>query len=618
MQTLATGVQRTKLEGFHSLRYTVANVGFSVLWAIAICAATLSGSQAVAEPTLEELEAASLLASRATFGMTYEQIVEMAEQGLDDWLDEQLDMECTRVGRWEERLVQMDKDGEFEEFRRIFDFRPRDEDPYRVLVEFRVFDTSWYMTVRYATDQLCQRVAWALSQIFVVNLRSLPDWFYSRTSYYDILLENAFGTYRELIEDVTYSTQMGLMLSHLNNSRARPEKRLFPDENYSRELMQLFSIGLFELNIDGSTKTDESGELIPTYDADDIANLARVMTGHGLDGEHAHFGADWTDEWDLPMHMFDWHHDKDEKVILEDTIIPAEQLGKSDISDALDAIAEHANVGPFIGRQLIQRLVTSNPEREYVQRVAEAFNDDGQGVRGNLKHVVKTILTDPAATNPSNPNHFGKLREPVIRVMNLHRMFPTEVVGEDTRGLSEPIYMPGGAEMFEPGDQRPLDAPSVFNFFSPFHSPKGDLSDRDLVAPEFQIFNMRTAFELSNMIWDRLLDHSRPEEEDRYLHWFNPFWYEDENGDEAHWHPVMSHDISNYVEIADSPADLVDRLDLVMTYGSLNSNARSRVIQRVEQITSNSEDSEDESLRKRVWFAIWYMSMLPDYMVETY
>ena len=184
-----------------------------------------------AEPTQEELEAASLLASRATFGMTYEQIVEMAEQGLDEWLDEQLDMECTPLGRagWEERLVQMYEDGEFDEFIDGHDIDLDEENPaWKVVESFGPFRTSWYMTVLKAPDQLCQRVAWALSQIFVIHTRGIERAPYSYTSYYDILLNNALGNYRELIEDVTYSAQMGRMLSHVNNSRSRPEKNRFP------------------------------------------------------------------------------------------------------------------------------------------------------------------------------------------------------------------------------------------------------------------------------------------------------------------------------------------------------------------------------------------------------
>ena len=478
------------------------------------------------------------------------------------------------------------------------------------------------MAARYGKDQLCQRVAWALSQIFVINTETVAYRPYSYTSYYDILTSNALGNYRELIEDVTYSNQMGIFLSHVNNSRSRPEKNRFPDENYARELMQLFSIGLFELNVDGSFKTDSSEDWIPTYDGNDITNLARVMTGFAYNGEHAAFDGNNNGiiEWQLPMMIFDWHHDKDEKVILKDTTIPAGQSGYTDVDDALDAIHEHPNVGPFIGRQLIQRLVTSNPVPEYVQRVAEAFNDDGHGVRGNLKHVVKTILTDPEATSPSQPDHFGKLREPMLRLMNLHRMFPTVVVGDDDRGLTKPFYRPSW--WFYTRIQSPLEAPSVFNFYSPFHSPKGDLSDNELVAPEFQIFNMLTSIDLSNVIYDRLVGDEFEKQEgdlvrDTSRTWFEAYDYEDEEGNTVWWHPLLSHDISDYVELADTPADLVDRLDLVMAHGTLDSETRRQIIHRIGQVPVSADDSEGD-YRFRVFFAIWYMSSLPEYIVETY
>ena len=574
-----------------------------------------------AEPTQEELEAASLLASRATFGMSYDQIVEMAEQGLDEWLDEQLNMECTSFVKWEEDMEKMYENGEFDEFIDIFDIDiTKDDNPtWQVLRNFSPFDTIWYMAVRFGRDQLCQRVAWALSQIFVINKNTVENGLFVYTNYYDILVKNAFGNYRELIEDVTYSPQMGLMLSHVNNSRPRPDLKRFPDENYARELMQLLSIGLFELNVDGTDKTDESGDLIPTYDIEDIEDLARVFTGLAFDGENAQFDAYFPqgEEWGLPMMIFNFHHDKDEKVILGGTTIPAGQRGFEDVNDALDAIHAHDNIGPFIGRQLIQRLVTSNPGPEYVQRVAEAFNDDGLGVRGNLKHVVKAILTDPEATNPSQPDHFGKLREPVVRKMNLHRMFPTMVVGEDTRGLTRPFYVP---HFLGDGSQQPLGAPSVFNFYSPFHSPRGDLSDNHLVAPEFQIFNMQSSIWLSNFIFEKVVvdgDRVRTETLEPQHGWFNAFEYKDEDGDEVWWQPVISHEISDYVDLADTPSDLVDRLDLVMTHGDLIDSSRSRLIQRVRQIPVRASNQE-EDLRDRVWFAIWYMSSLPDYIVETH
>ncbi len=193
--------------------------------------------------------------------------------------------------------------------------------------------------------------------------------------------------------------------------------------------------------------------------------------------------------------------------------------------------------------------------------------------------------------------------------MNLHRMFPIVVVGEDSRGLTHPFYTPYRRQMFELGNQEPLKAPSVFNFYSPFHSPKGDLSDNDLVAPEFQIFTMQTAHDLSNTIWSRLALDPVVRDVGPWDTWFALYRYDDENGEEVYWHPVLHHDISDYEDLAETPADLVDRLDLVMTHGNLSNHARSRLIRRIEQVRDDS--------RERVWFAIWYMATLPDYIVET-
>ena len=600
---------------------------------IALLMLALLTQLAWGEPTQEELEAASRLAARATFGMSYEQVVAMAEQGLDEWLDEQLNMECTSFRDWEERMYEMYDEGEFDDYIEKLDVdlsEPDADDPaWELMKRFGhghegPFETIWYMATRYGEDQLCQRVAWALSQIFVIHMRAIENLSarYAFTQYYDYLVQNTFGNYRDLIEDITYSPQMGTMLSHLNNSKAREEERIFPDENYAREVMQLFSIGLFELNIDGTHKLDESGNTIPTYDSKDISEMARVMTGFYF-GADSSFGDTYTSEFYHPMDLSRHYHDDGQKVILDDVVVPAGQWPHEDVSDALDAIHNHTNVGPFIGRQLIQRLVTSNPEPEYVQRVAEAFNDDGQGVRGNLKHVVKTILTYPDEKDPSHPEKFGKLREPMVRLMNLHRMFPTIVVGEDTRGLSEPFFHPY-RQWYSTGGQVPLDAPSVFNFYTPFHSPTGTLAENGLVAPEFQIFGMLIAINFSDIIWRRLIsddiqERNKESNSNVWESWFVPHPYLDENGTELYWHPFLSHDISDYVELADNPADLVDRLDLVMAYGKLIESSRSRLIHRLGQISVRTGTSDEEAdLRDRVWFAIWYMSSLPDYIVETH
>ena len=554
-----------------------------------------------AEPTQEELEAASRLAARATFGMSYEQIVAMAEQGLDEWLDEQLDMKCTSFVGIEKEIRDMEKAGEYDDVRERFgiDGDGLFGDP---------FDIAWTNAVLYGDDQLCQRVAWALSQIFVVSRKQIDDVDYQWTTYYDNLMRGAFGNFRELLKDVTYSAQMGIMLSHVNNSRPRPEKPRYPDENYARELMQLFSLGLFELNPDGTDKLDGNGATIPTYDSQDISELARVMTGFAFDGEHASFGHNQDHEDShLPMILFKWHHDKDRKVIVGGTVIPAGQKPEEDVEQALDAIFEHPNTGPFIVRQLIQHLVTSNPTSDYVQRVAEVFDDDGYGKRGNMKQVVRTILTDSEAQEPENPDNFGKLKDPLIRLISLDRMFPLKLVDPD-----EPFW-PGGLYSYDFGEfygvkQAPLQAPHVFNFYSPFYSPKGELSDNDLVAPAFQLFDMQTAIATSNLLWNGLMF--------THAHWTQRVWYEVDDDD---WNPLGEHtpDYGEYLELADSSEDLVDRLNLVMCYGRMTDNARSLLELRIRRIDLDDYEDEDEGRHDRVAFAVWYITNLPEFNVET-
>lgn len=557
-----------------------------------------------AEPTHEELEAASRLAARATFGMSYEQIVEMAEQGLDEWLDEQLDMECTSFVDIEQEIRDMEEAGEYDEIRERFDIN---EENSIWFVDH--FDIAWTNAVLYGDDQLCQRVAWALSQIFVVSRKQIDTPPYQWTTYYDNLMRGAFGSFRELLKDVTYSAQMGIMLSHVNNSRPRPEKPRYPDENYARELMQLFSLGLFELNPDGTDKLDGNGATIPTYDSQDISELARVMTGFAFDGEHASFGHNQDHEDShLPMILFKWHHDKGRKVILGGTEIPAGQEPEEDVEQALDAIFEHANTGPFIARQLIQHLVTSNPTSDYVQRVVEVFADDGNGKRGNMKQVVRAILTDSEAQEPENPDTFGKLKDPLIRLISLDRMFPLVLEDPD-----EPFW-PGGLHSynfhnFNGVGQIPLQAPHVFNFYSPFYSPKGELSDSALVAPAFQLFDMQTTIAASNVLWSGQMFSGS--------HWTEwHLYYDDENGES---YPVGRYvpDYGDYLELAESSEDLVDRLNLVMCYGRMTDNARELLELRIRRIDLDDYDDVDEGRRTRVAFAVWYITNLPEFNVET-
>ena len=337
----------------------------------------------------------------------------------------------------------------------------------------------WFRNALAGEDQLRQRVAFALSEIMVVSqLGVLGDQPYALASYYDVLARNAFGNYRDLIEEVTLHPAMGAYLSMLGNEKPDPTRNIRPDENYARELMQLFSIGLVELNQDGSLRLDANNEPIPTYDQPIIEGFAHVFTGWTYAGAAMFQGSFPTPTRQvLPMQLWPQFHDTGPKTLLNDVTLPAGQTGEQDLAAALDNVFTHPNVGPFIAIRLIQRLVTSNPSPAYVSRVAAVFDDNGRGVRGDLGAVVKAILLDPEARPAVRSDVDGKLKEPIIRVTQLWRAYnAASASGRYPYNFAYIIF-----------GQGPLQSPSVFNFFSPFFAPPGEIRDSNLVAPELEI-----------------------------------------------------------------------------------------------------------------------------------
>lgn len=327
-------------------------------------------------------------------------------------------------------------------------------------------------------DVLRQRVALALSEILVVSVANLNGGgfkAFSAAAYMDLLEQHAFGNYRALLGAVSTSPAMGAYLSFRGNRKAAGDA--LPDENYARELMQLFTIGLVKLQSDGDPLRVQ-GALQETYDQADVSGLARVFTGWDLDTSVG--SASTPDRVIRPMVQITSRHEAGAKTFL-DTTIPANTPGEASLNQALDALMAHANVGPFIGRQLIQRLVTSHPSRAYVGRVAQAFNDNGQGGRGDLRAVIRAVLLDPEArsdTGLSDPS-FGKLREPMLRFVNWARCYGLTSADDSWAlgDLSDPATLLG---------QSPLRAPSVFNFFRPgYVPPNSPIGAR--TVPELQI-----------------------------------------------------------------------------------------------------------------------------------
>jgi uncharacterized protein (DUF1800 family) len=339
----------------------------------------------------------------------------------------------------------------------------------------------WFRNALYGEDQLRQRVAFALSEILVVSqLGALGNLPFAVADYYDVLAENAFGNYRDLLEKITLHPAMGVYLSMLGNEKPDPDLNIRPDENYARELMQLFSIGLVELNMDGTEKLDGQGQPIPTYNQEIIEEFAHVYTGWTFAGAPTFhpdvFLLPQASQY-FPMELWEEYHDTGTKQLLNGVVLPAGQSGTQDLADALDNIFNHPNVAPFISIRLIQRLVTSNPSPGYVRRVAEAFNDNGAGVRGDLGAVVKAILLDDEARPAMAMEIDGKVKEPLLRLTQLWKAYnATSNSGRFSLNASYIIF-----------GQGPLQSPSVFNFFSPFYAPPGEIRDSSLVAPELEI-----------------------------------------------------------------------------------------------------------------------------------
>jgi uncharacterized protein (DUF1800 family) len=439
---------------------------------------------------------------------------------------------------------------------------------------------SWWQQVMRGPDPLRQRVALALSELFVVSdandaVGSNPI---GSANYYDMLLRNAFGNYRDLLRDVSLHPMMGAYLSHLRNDKSDPRSGRYPDENYAREVMQLFSIGLFQLRPDGTFLRDGRGEPIPTYTNADITEMAKIFTGLAFDGANRDF-YDGEEMWTKPMRMYEEHHERGGKRLLRGRYVPPGQPGMADINAAIDNLFNHPNVGPFIARRLIQRLVSSNPSPEYIQRVSAAFANDGHGVRGSMKAVISAILLDPEArTWPTAGNTTkGMLRESFLRRVHFARAFDAA-----NRAGTYPISDGGAPDDF---GQRPVSSPTVFNFFLPDHQPTGLIADAGLYAPEFQIVTTVTAITSANALYGQVRG-SMNNDENQALE--------------------VTLDLHDEIAIASSPSALIDRLDLILMYGTMSTQMRQVLLRALTQIR------EPE---RRVVTALQLIAIAPEYAV---
>lgn len=484
------------------------------------------GSTGPSEPTAEDFRDAALILDSGTFGARYSDVESVAKSGVDAWLDQQFSMPISL----HEPIVRR--------YGAQYGFNNQDSPiPIGLFRRFAFFENA--LT---APDQLRQVTAYALTQLFVVSQTGvLGNNPLGLSNYYDTLLVHSFGNYRDLLRAVTLHPAMGFYLSHVNNAKTDPNANTFPDENYAREVMQLFTIGLYELNADGTQKLDADGRPIPTYDNTDIREFSKIFTGlayAGADGLEPQFGRNRA-VLHTPMVMFDNFHEPGEKYLLNGFVVPDGQTGIQDIDDAVDNLFTHPNVGPFVGKQLIQRLVSSNPSPEYVSRISAVFADNGDGVRGDMQAVIRAILTDPEVANAS------RVREPFRRFLAANRALnamPSE--GSDI-GVTGLFVQNATGQMV-------LTAPSVFNFYSPFYRPQGG---QGLISPEMQITTEDTIVGITNLM-AQVLYSDRPMYNHSQL-------------------PEMRLDLASMVSLADNKEELLLRIERLFFAGTMSEHTRS-------------------------------------------
>jgi uncharacterized protein (DUF1800 family) len=527
-------------------------------------------------------EAARFLV-QATYGPNWNEINRLAGMGYGAWLTEQ--------------FAAAPMDSHWDYYHRM---GPIGCNPCKSNNINTVMESFWLQAVR-GSDQLRQRFVFALSEIFVIStintsIRTVPS---AHVGYLDMLARNAFGNYRTLLEQVATSPAMGMYLSHMKNEKEDPATGRLPDENFAREVMQLFSIGLWELNEDGSRKKDANGNDIPTYTQADIMGMAKVFTGWGWGNgnwENGFTGANPNDTYEpaynQPMIPYPAFYSTSEKRILRGVVIPANTTAQQSLKIALDTLFNHPNVGPFIGSQLIKRFVTSNPSPDYVKRVTQAFNDNGQGTRGDMKAVIRAVLLDPEARDPaklSDPR-WGKVREPAIRYANFLRAFNMKSQTGEYRILHV-------EDTLSSLGQNPLRAPSVFNWFRPDYAPPGDIMKQGLTAPEFQITHETTITGYANFM---------VEEVERKNTWWRDNVY-------AGW-PMSDYlfgDYSAEVALAGNPDALVDRLNLLLVAGQMTAATRKAIVEAVKATPVDASGGT-----RRVAFATYLIMMSPEFIVQ--
>ncbi len=436
---------------------------------------------------------------------------------------------------------------------------------------------QFYQGAITAPDQLRQRVGFALSQIFVTSGTTITI-AYGMQRYQQMLINDAFGNFRDLLEQVTLSPVMGRYLNMANNAKPNLTTGVQPNENYAREVMQLFSIGTLQLNLDGTPVADSGGNPLPTYGQNEIQAFAHVFTGWTYPtaaGSTPTTGFNGTN-YDGPMEQRSTQHDFTAKTLLNGAPAAANLSMSDDLANALDNIFYHPNVGPFISKQLIQKLVTGDPTPEYVARIATVFNDNGNGVRGDLGAVVRAILLDPEARGAVKLDPgYGKLREPAQYIAGMAR-----ALNAATDGV---FFRNQGTAM----GQNIYTAPSVFNYYPPDYV----VPETDLVGPEFGLQNTSSAFARVN--FTNTLSFQATFAPDTTVY--------GSTGTQLDFGALMA--------VAGDPPTLVAKLDRLLLHDSMSAAAKNAIITAV-----NAVSASDSLTRARTAFYLVATSL--QYQVE--
>jgi uncharacterized protein (DUF1800 family) len=506
------------------------------------------------------VETAVRFLNQATFGTTWADIAAVQSLGYRGWIEEQINAPISGFTSYVDATVA--GTGE-------------------TLAQSHLQE-AWVQNATQGPDQLRQRVANALLEIIVVSTANGlggSAQTIGLAGYMDVLMRNAFGSFRTLLQEVTLHPAMGRYLNMVNNARENERTGQNPNENYAREILQLFSIGLVRLNLDGTPMLGSDGQPIPTYDQSVIQGFAKVFTGWTYGQTTQPYRVTGTQNWRMPMVPVASQHSTAQKTLLDGKALPAGGTPEQDLTAALDNIFGHPNVGPFIGERLIQRLVTSNPSPQYVERVAAVFNDNGHGIRGDLAAVVRAILLDPEARSAAAAQTpgYGHLREPMIRVVAALRGFNGRAASGRYRAVTNLDGSMG---------QAPFRSPTVFNFFLPDYVKPGDVAEAGLVSPEFQIATETTVVNATNTMRDLV--------------------YRGYGGSDAN---LVRLDLSAEEALASNPAALMDRLNALLFGGQMSQATRDIVLHAVNAVSASQPLT-------RARMAIHLLLSSPEYLIQ--